>query len=382
MRRQYLSEDPLYDAEMFRRRYRVSRQIYHRVHNAVVEHDHYFVQRRNCFGKQGICSHVKITAAFRMLAYGLPPDAIDDYLSMSETTARECLKRFCSAVVKTLEPVYLREPTEEDVRKMLMDSEKRGTPGLLGSIDCCKWQWKNCPTGWHGQFKGKEKTPTVTLEAICDRSLWIWHAFFGMPGSLNDINVVEASPIIEKIAAGTFPPPLEYRISGERRNKPYWFSDGIYPNAPFFISSIPEPVTMREKLFSSTQEAIRKDIERAFGVLQGKFNIIARPSKFMTVHTMEEVIRCTIILHNMCVEERETFNLPIEEEEATDVLVGGGVPAMWCGLERVHGSNDVQAGAGSLVAICEARAFMDDEREHLKTKKLLMKHLWDKYGEQ
>ena len=42
---QYLSDDLLYDDNMFRRRYRVSRRIYRRVHDAVVEHDAYFVQK-------------------------------------------------------------------------------------------------------------------------------------------------------------------------------------------------------------------------------------------------------------------------------------------------------------------------------------------------
>ena len=306
---------------------------------------------------------------------------MDDYLSISETTAREAVKRFCRAVVETLGPKYLRNPTLAEVERLLKDAEKRGMPGLLGSIDCSKWTWKNCPTAWHGQFKGKEKTPTVTLEAICDRSLWIWHAFFGMPGSLNDINVFEASPIINKIASGVFPPPCEYRIGGVRRNKPFWFSDGIYPRAPFFISSIAEPTTMKQKLFASIQEAIRKDIERAFGVLQGKFNIISRPSKFFTIETMADVMRCSIILHNMCVEEREALGMDVDEEENDYIVVGGGVPAMWCGLDRMNGTSTIATETGSLAALCEAREFADDVAEHVRTKQLLMDHLWVRQGE-
>ena len=60
---------------------------------------------------------------------------------------------------------------------------------MLGSIDCCHWQWKNCPKAFEGQYQGKEGVPTVVLEAIADYDLWIWHAFFGIPGSCNDINV-------------------------------------------------------------------------------------------------------------------------------------------------------------------------------------------------
>lgn len=72
-----------------------------------------------------------------------------------------------------------------------------------------------------------------------------------MPGSLNNINVVESLSIVEKIAEGKFRPPCEFCIGGVRRKKPYWFVDGIYPKASFFISSISEPITGKQKLFAS-----------------------------------------------------------------------------------------------------------------------------------
>lgn len=99
------------------------------------------------------------------------------------------------------------------------------------------------------------------------------------------------------------------------RNKPYWFANGIYPKAPFFTSSISEPFRGKQKLFGFVQDANGKDIERGFGVIQGKFNIISRPSKFLAVDTMEENMRCIIILYNMLVEERNAFNLCLDEGE-------------------------------------------------------------------
>lgn len=92
---------------------------------------------------------------------------------------------------------------------------------MIGSIDRSKWDWRNFPTAYHGLLKVNKKVPTVTLEAIRDQSLWIWHALFGIPGYLNDINVVEASPLTQKVANGEYPAPVEYRINGFRRNKLY-----------------------------------------------------------------------------------------------------------------------------------------------------------------
>jgi hypothetical protein len=46
------------------------------------------------------------------------------------------------------------------------------------------------------------REPTIILKVVASQDLWIWHAFFGMPGSLNDINVLDRSPIFVALAEG------------------------------------------------------------------------------------------------------------------------------------------------------------------------------------
>jgi len=60
--------------------------------------DPYFVQKRNACGLVGLSSRQKMTAALRMLSLGVCADAMDDYCWTSESTAIECMKRFCSAI--------------------------------------------------------------------------------------------------------------------------------------------------------------------------------------------------------------------------------------------------------------------------------------------
>lgn len=379
--RQYFSADPIYDHATFRRRFRVSKNVFDKLFNAIVARDPYFTQGRDCTGKKGHSPFQKITAAMRLLAYGVSNDCMDDKLGMAKSTIQESMVRFCKTVIDCFEREYLRSPNDADVHRVLQRSKHRGFPGMLGSMDCSKWKWKACPTAWQGQYRGKEKASTVTLEAIADESLWIWHAFFGMPGCLNDINVIEASPLSEKIASGTYPPPCEYIINGIRRNKPYWLTDAIYPNWPIFIATILNPATNKQKLFAKVQEAARKDIERAFGVLQSMWHIITVPSRFETVDAMKTVIKCVIILHNMVVEDR-LFEASEEEEEFTEgVVVRSNRPPMWEGLVEVSGGGGTEAAPGSLAARCAVEEFKEQQEEHDLTKRLLMEHVWSHHGE-
>jgi hypothetical protein len=79
---------------------------------------------------------------------------------------------------------YLQKPNRKELTSILKENEERGFPGCIGGIDGMHWAWKNCPAGWAGQYKGREKTTMIILEAVASKSLRIWHAFFGSPGAL------------------------------------------------------------------------------------------------------------------------------------------------------------------------------------------------------
>ena len=58
------------------------------------------------------------------------------------------------------------------------------------------------------------------------------------------------------------------------------------------------------QLFASWQEASRKDVERAFGVIQRKFQILKREIEQWFLSDIKNIVQATIILHNTMVEHR------------------------------------------------------------------------------
>ena len=163
-----------------------------------------------------------------MLAYRVTADFMDEYVRMGESTAMKSLKKFVKAVVSIFSNEYLRSPYNEDIARLLEVGQSLGFPGMLGSIDCIHWKWKNCPATWKGIYTGHIHESTVILEVVASHDLWIWHAFFGLPGSHNDINVLDRSSIFSELVERRAP-AVNYSINGNDYTMGYYLVDGIYP---------------------------------------------------------------------------------------------------------------------------------------------------------
>ena len=69
--------------------------------------------------------------------------------------------------------------------------------------------------------------------------------------------------------------------------------------------------------FATTQEAVRKDVERAFGVLQARFAVVKNPSKLWDKEKIGNIMKACTILHNMILEDEKDANT-LEEFEDED----------------------------------------------------------------
>uniref|UniRef100_A0A0D3E5M2 Uncharacterized protein n=1 Tax=Brassica oleracea var. oleracea TaxID=109376 RepID=A0A0D3E5M2_BRAOL len=234
----YFKENPTYPPEMFRRRFRMNKPLFLHIVERVSNEVPYFQQRRDACGRNGLSALQKCTAAIRMLAYGQSGDTYDEYLRFGDSTSRLW---------------------------------------MIGSIDCIHWEWKNCPTAWKGQYTRGTGKPTIVLEAVASQDLWIWHAFFGLPGTLNDINVLDRSPLFDDILQGRAP-KVKFKVNNHTYRMAYYLTDGIYPNWSTFIQSISLPQGPKAELFAERQESTGKDVEQAFGVLQSRFSVVKNPA--------------------------------------------------------------------------------------------------------
>ncbi|XP_033129888.1 putative nuclease HARBI1 [Brassica rapa] len=364
----YFSEDCTFPAHLFRRRFRMNKELFLRIVHGLSEWFPFFQQRRDATGRFGLSPLQKCTAAIRMLAYGSAADAVDEYLRLGESTALSCLHNFTDGIIQLFGEEYLRRPTPEDLQRLLDIGEKRGFPGMVGSIDCMHWEWKNCPTAWKGQYTRGSGKPTIVLEAVASQDLWIWHAFFGPPGTLNDINVLDRSPVFDDLLEGRAP-RVKYMVNGHMYKLGYYLTDGIYPKWSTFIQSITLPQTPQQELFAKVQEATRKDVERAFGVLQARFAIVRNPVKTLDRAKIGKIMRACIILHNMIVEDERDGYSPIDISEFEE----GDVPR--CSQVETEMPTNMNN-------IFPTRNDLRDSQTHERLKNDLIQNIWNKFGDE
>ena len=201
----------------------------------------------------------------------------------------------------------------------------------------------------------------MVLEAVADQDLWIWHAFFGMPGSHNDINVLQCSNVFEKLVAGTSP-PMNFEVNGHQYDKGYYLADGIYPKWSTFVKTISGATAGGKKSwFATCQEACRKDVERAFGVLQARFAIVRYPALTWSKEQMWEVMTACVILHNMIIESERTN--PMFDMEPYE-------------RQRPLANVDHQVSAAAFAAFLARHEQIRDNNNHFQLQDDLVEHLW------
>ncbi|KAG2318386.1 hypothetical protein Bca52824_011599 [Brassica carinata] len=165
---------------------------------------------------------------------------------------------------------------------------------------------------------------------------------FGPPGTLNDINILDRSPVFDDILQGRAP-RVNYIVNGHEYHLAYYL----------------------------TYETVRKDVERAFGVLQVRFAIVKRPALIWDKIKIGKIMRACIILHNMIVEdERDGYTqFDVSDFTQPDSNQSSEVDFTY--------STEMSSNLGSMINI---RNRVRDKTIHQQLKADLVENIWEKFG--
>jgi hypothetical protein len=166
--------------------------------------------------------------------------------------------------------------------------------------------------------------------------------------------------LFDNLAEGTSP-EVNYSINGHDYTMGYYLADGIYPSWATLVKSITLPMGNKRQYFAKAQEAARKMVERAFGVLQSRFAIVRGPARIWDMETLALIMRACVIMHNMIVEDEGFVVDPNKRFE--------------------YGGENVEPARGqahrTLDEYIEAHTRIRDKDTHVQLKEDLIEYLWN-----
>jgi len=131
----------------------------------------FFAQCINATGRLQAHPLQKVVAAFRVIAYGEAPDRTDEYVRLSASTIAMSVRVLMRFIMDEFGPEYLRPPTTEELQRILTRNAERCMPGCMGSLDCSRWEWRNCPKAFAVMYQNRHGKRSVVMETVCDEDL-------------------------------------------------------------------------------------------------------------------------------------------------------------------------------------------------------------------
>lgn len=189
---------------------------------------------------------------------------------------------------------YTKGPTNGFYKKLRLEVSQEW---LKASIACTD-SGKIVQLLGKGIMENRKGQKSIILEAVTGFDTWVWHAFFEVARSQNDLNVLGQSLVFNDILRGEAP-NITYQINNTVYQNEYYLADGIYPRRTTFVKSILHPLSQKQKLFAAYLEGYRKDVEMCFGILQARWAIIRGASRLFDEEVLRSIMMTWIILHNM-----------------------------------------------------------------------------------
>lgn len=122
---------------------------------------------------------------------------------------------------------------------------------------------------------------------------------------MNDLNVVGVSCHFTRVLSGQFPPAVpRYNIGSRIMTWRYYITDGIYQLWRIFAKALGEVGDDKTALYNRNIEAVRKCVERVFGVLYRRFKLLYISCECWTMSKIQVVCKAAVSIHNMIVEIR------------------------------------------------------------------------------
>ena len=307
------------------------------------------LQRQDTRLRLAIPVQVKVAVSISRFATGNSMQSIADLYKIGLSSSQLAVSQFCGALKKKLLRKFINWPSPSSMKRYAQEfQDLHQIPYVVGAVDGSHIPIV-APRLHAPDYYNRKGFHSVLLQGVVSAKCLFWDFDIGWAGSMHDANLWGRSAIGQYCEAGKLAP---YALVG----------DAAYPCRPWMLAPFKghkDGLSREEYHWNFVQSSTRMCVERAFGMLKGRWRILL---KRMDVHlkNVPDMVSTCLILHNMCIIFGDSFWREEWMREATNEVHNG------LAIPQVAGSSMRERLAVANLALHSLAGINDESRETLE----------------
>ncbi|XP_065084912.1 putative nuclease HARBI1 [Ochlerotatus camptorhynchus] len=291
-----------FSEEEFRRHFRLNKTTANTIVTRYAESE--FFRSNSGTGRRNVPANEQMYAFLWFCANKDSYREIGTLFNMSESSFFKCLNRildFLYDVSKTI--IRFPDSTAEKERIATDFRSISGFPNVIGCIDGCYIYIRKPANKIRSTYVNRHDLLSITLQGICDAKRRFIDVCVGSPSRIHDSRIFSLSPVSDE-------------LPGICHGKYHLLGDAAYPLREYLLTPFKDygNLSQKDTNYNLKHSQTRVKIENCFGILKQRFRQLTRLDFFRVERMCKFVLACCT-LHNMCIDQNDTFN-----EEAADPI--------------------------------------------------------------
>ena len=307
------------------------------------------LQRRDTNMRLAIPVQVKVAVSISRLASGNSMQCIADLYRIGLSSSQQAVSQFCAAIKKNLLRKFISWPTPAIMDRYAQEfQDLHQIPYVVGAVDGSHIPIV-APNLHAADYYNRKGFHSILLQGVVSAKCLFWDFDIGWAGSMHDTNLWARTEIGQHCESGKLSP---YCLVG----------DAAYPCRPWMLAPFKghkDGLSREEYHWNFVQSSTRMCVERAFGMLKGRWRILL---KRIDVHlkNVPDLVATCLVLHNMCIVFGDEFWKQEWLREAQDDVHNG------LAIPRVPGSSIQERLAVANLALHSLAGIDENSRETLE----------------
>ena len=307
------------------------------------------LKRQDTSMRLAIPVEVKVAVSISRLATGNSIQCIADLYRIGLSSSQVAVSQFCGAIKKNLLRKFINWPSPSTMDRYAQEfQDLQQIPYVVGAVDGSHIPIV-APRLHAPDYYNRKGFHSILLQGVVSAKCLFWDFDIGWAGSMHDANLWSRTAIGQYCEDGKLHP---YTLVG----------DAAYPCRPWMLAPFKghkDGLSREEYHWNFVQSFTRMCVERAFGMLKGRWRILLKRVDVHLKNVPDLVLTC-LVLHNMCIIFGDDFWRQEWMREATDEVHNG------LAIPIIPGSSMRERMAVANLALHSLAGIDDSSRETLE----------------